>query len=167
MVSVVNALEQSPYWTSTAVIVAYDDSDGWYDHQKAPVVNGSFSNQDVLSGTNACGIAGTTQVLPGPLSGGAPVNGRCSPGVRTPLLVISPWAKPNYVDHTLTFQTSIVQFIEQNWNLGTIGGGSYDGLVNPNINSPSVNITNMFDFSQPTPQNPNKPILSPTTGVFK
>ena len=65
----------------------------------------------------------TSSVLSGPNSNGMPVNGRCGPGVRTPLLVISPWAKQNYVDHTFTTQTSITRFIEDNWSLGQIGGG--------------------------------------------
>ena len=98
-----------------------------------------------------------TPQLPGPNTGTAPVNGRCGYGVRQPLLVISPWAKPNYVDHTITDQTSILRFIEDNWSLGRIGGGSFDALANP--------ITSMFNFTQSTPQNPNLPILSPVTGL--
>jgi phospholipase C len=85
------------------------------------------------------------------------VSGRCGYGVRQHLLLISPWAKPNYVDHTLTDQTSILLFIENNWNLGKIGGGSFDALANP--------ITSMFNFTQSTPQNPNLLILSTTTGL--
>jgi phospholipase C len=78
--------------------------------------------------------------------------------VRTPLLVISPWAKANYIDHTFTVQTSITRFIEDNWSLGRIGGGSYDAIANP--------ITGLFNFSTaPTAPNPNAPILSPTTGL--
>ncbi len=34
IVKVVNSLEQSAFWNTTAVIIAYDDSDGWYDHQQ-------------------------------------------------------------------------------------------------------------------------------------
>jgi phospholipase C len=157
VVNVVNALEASSFWDSTAVIIAYDDSDGWYDHQPAPIGNASFSTSDSLSGTSACGTLGTTPQLPGVSSGTTPVNGRCGPGVRTPLLVISPWAKPNFVDHTLTIQTSILLFIEQNWNLGKIGGGSFDATANP--------INAMFDFSHTTPQNATPLILSPTTGL--
>jgi len=157
IVNVVNALEASPFWSTTAVVVAYDDSDGWYDHQAAPIVNGSFTNQDALSGSSACGINGTTPVLAGPNSGGLSVQGRCSPGVRTPLLVISPWAKPNFVDHTFTMQTSILVFIEQNWSLGTIGGGSLDTVA--------LSIANMFDFSKGTPQNSALLTLSPTSGL--
>jgi len=79
--------------------------------------------------------------------------------VRTPLLVISPWAKANYVDHTLTIQTSITRFIEDNWNLGRIGGGSFDATANP--------INAMFNFTNPTgpPPNTNAPILSTVTGL--
>jgi phospholipase C len=159
VVNVVNTLEASPFWNSTAIIIAYDDSDGWYDHQPAPIRNASYSTSDSLTGPDACGTPGTTAQLPGPNSGGAPVNGRCGPGVRTPLLVISPWAKPNFVDHTLTIQTSILLFIEQNWKLGSIGGGSFDATAG--------SINNMFDFSQSTPQNTNQPVLSPITGQLE
>ena len=43
-----------------------------------------------------------------------------------PLLVISPWAKQNFVDNTFTDQASIPQFIEDNWDLGRIGNESAD-----------------------------------------
>jgi phospholipase C len=125
----------------------------------APIVNASYSNLDSLSGTNACGTLGTTPQLPGPNSGGLPVDGRCGYGVRTPLLVISPWAKSNYVDHTLTDQSSVLRFIEDNWKLGRIGGGSFDAIANP--------INGMFDFSKPTPPNSASFLLSPTTGELQ
>ena len=157
IVNVVNTLQQSGYWDSTAVILAYDDSDGWYDHQMGPLVNGSFTTSDSLTGTNACGTSGVTPQLPGPNSNGAPVSGRCGYGPRQPLMVISPWAKPNYVDHTLTDQTSILRFIEDNWSLGRIGQGSFDALAN--------SLDNMFNFTPTTPQNTNAVILSPTTGL--
>jgi phospholipase C len=157
VVSVINALQTSSFWSSTAVILAYDDSDGWYDHQPAPIVNGSFSSQDALTGTGACGVQGTTPQLPGLISGTQPVQGRCGYGVRTPLMVMSPWARPNFVDHTLTDQSSVLLFIEQNWNLGKIGGGSFDAIANP--------INAMFDFSQGTSQNTTPLLLNPNTGL--
>jgi phospholipase C len=157
VVNVLNTLQQSPFWSTTAVIVAYDDSDGWYDHQPAPIVNGSFSTADALTGTNACGTSGTTHQLPGVNSGSVPVQGRCGYGVRNPLQVMSPWAKANFVDHTLTDQSSVLLFIEQNWNLGKIGGGSFDAIANP--------INNMFNFVPSTPPNPTTLILSPITGL--
>jgi phospholipase C len=71
---------------------------------------------------------------------GAAVNGRCGPGTRIPFLVISPWAKVNYVDHTPISQASVVRFIEDNW-LGSqrIGGGSFDATAG--------SIMGLFNFS--------------------
>src|SRR5262249_35199230 len=109
IVTVTNALQATRFWTSTVVILAYDDSDGWYDHQMGPIVNASFSNLDALTGPGACRTSGRTPQLPRPFSNNAPVNGRCGYGPHTPLMVISPWAKANFVDHTLTDQTSILR----------------------------------------------------------
>jgi phospholipase C len=166
VVRVVNALEQSNFWNSTAVVIAYDDSDGWYDHQMGPIVNASFYNPsptnsqaDSLSGPGTCGVAGTTAQLAGPGSNGSPVNGRCGYGVRTPLVVISAWAKSNFVDHTVTDQTSVLRFIEDNWLSGQrIGQGSYDALANP--------LTGMFvDFAtNSAPPNATPFLLNPKTG---
>jgi phospholipase C len=157
VVKVINTLQKTAFWSSTAVIIAYDDSDGWYDHQMGPLVNGSFTAADALTGTNACGTEGTTPVLPGPNSNGSPVFGRCGLGVRTPFLLISPWAKPNFVDSTVTEQASVVKFIEDNWGLGRIGGGSADDR--------SGSILGMFDFTKSTPQNASPVILDPITGL--
>jgi phospholipase C len=139
----INALEQTPDWSSTAVIISYDDSDGFYDHVYSGVTNPSASSADVLTGTGLCG-SGT------PLAG---ENGRCGLGPRLPLLVISPYAKANFVDHTQTDQTSITRFIEDNWGLARIAG-SYDAV--------SGSLNNMFDFSA-THTNPPL-VLNPTTG---
>ena len=50
--------------------------------------------------------------------------GRCGYGPRMPFLVISPFARQNYVDHTVTDQTSVLRFIEDNFDLGRIDGGA-------------------------------------------
>jgi phospholipase C len=52
---------------------------------------------------------------------------RCGPGPRQPLLVVSPFARTNVVDHTQTDQASILKFIEDNWATGPIGDHSADG----------------------------------------
>ena len=41
LVNTINSIEKSKYWPSTAIIVTYDDSDGWYDSATPPVINGS------------------------------------------------------------------------------------------------------------------------------
>jgi phospholipase C len=138
VVTVINFLERQREWKNTAVIVAYDDSDGWYDHQMGPIVNASTSPSDGLTGPGRCGD-GTT-ALPGPAVDHA--QGRCGYGPRLPLLVISPFARRNYVDHSLTDQTSVLRFIEDNWLSGErVGGGSFDAIAG--------SINEMFDFSHP------------------
>jgi phospholipase C len=67
--------------------------------------------------------------------------------------VVSPWARSNFVDHSLSNQTSVVRFIEDNWDLGRVGGGSFD--------SRSSSLTGLFDFGHP---NADKLLLDPSTG---
>ena len=158
VVSVINALQDSPFWESTAVVIAYDDSDGWYDHVNH-VINPSFSVEDDLQGpgTDTCKpLPGTFPAFKTPLAGlnGKPVNGRCGYGPRQPLLVISPYAKHNFVDHTVTDQASVVRFIEDNWLDGERIEGSYDRVAGT--------LLNMFDFFQ---QPYTKVKLDPNTGL--
>jgi phospholipase C len=68
-----------------------------------------------------------------------PIQGRCGYGPRVPLLMISPYAKENFVDHTLADQSSILRFIEDNWHTGRIGNGSFDALAGT--------LNHMFDFT--------------------
>jgi phospholipase C len=150
----INALERTPDWSSTAVVIAYDDSDGWYDHAFSGVHNPSNTSavtnppgpQDFLNGVGLCGNATT----PTPL---ANQNGRCGYGPRMPLLVVSPWAKTNFVDHTLTDQSSILKFVEDNWKLPRIAG-SFDAIAGP--------LTNLFNFRHHDGQ--NTLFLDPNTG---
>ncbi|MGC2331236.1 MAG: alkaline phosphatase family protein [Candidatus Acidiferrales bacterium] len=142
-VTVINAVTNSPYWKDTAIIINYDDSDGWYDHVLGPVVNQSAVSNDALADSADCGSAKA-----------AGTQGRCGYGPRLPLLVISPYAKQNYVDHTTTDQSSILRFIEDNWKLGRIGAGSSDAKAGT--------LNGMFDFSGPKAR---KLILDPSTGV--
>lgn len=127
VVNTINAIQANVYWKDTAIIIAYDDSDGWYDHVMDPLVNQSQVADDALTGAQLCGgnTAATTQ-------------GRCGYGPRTPLLIISPYARQNYVDHAITDQSSILRFIEDNWGLGRIGNGSTDAKAGA--------LDGMFDF---------------------
>jgi phospholipase C len=163
IVRVINALQQSPEWASTAVVIAYDDSDGWYDHQMAPVVNPSRSAADAVNGSGLCidsnGFQQGRPVPTTPLNGafGQPSQGRCGYGTRVPLVVVSPFAKRNHVDHTLTDQTSILRFIEDNWLFGERiqPGGSFDTIAGT--------INNMFDFDRE--DEPRKVVLDEQTGA--
>jgi phospholipase C len=158
IVSVINFLEQQPEWDHTVVIIAYDDSDGWYDHLKAKTANGSATATDSLDEPGKCGDG--AGALPGVKPETKHAQGRCGPGPRLPLLVISPWAKANYVDHTVTDQASIIRFIEDLYLDGKrIGGGSFDAQ--------SGSLLGMFDFSKKMPQNAGKLLLDPDTGLVQ
>ena len=102
-----------PEWKDTAVIIAYDDSDGWYDHQMSPIVNQSSGSRDALVGPGSCGDGRHRSARHRCLEPHA--QGRCGFGPRLPLMVISPWAKSNFVDHSLTNQARSLRFIEDNW----------------------------------------------------
>ena len=145
VVGVVNAVQKSRFWNDTAIIIAYDDSDGWYDHVLGPIVNQSAVADDAFVAAGNCG-SGTTAT-----------QGRCGYGPRLPLLVISPYAKPNYVDHRTTDQSSILRFIEDNWDLGRIGADSSD------VKAGTLN--GMFDFREEHRDSASKLILDPATGL--
>ena len=154
VVNTINFLEALPTWSSTAVVIMYDDSDGWYDHQMGPIVNTSTGPADALTGPGACGTAATS--LPG-LNGAANPHalGRCGYGMRQPFMVVSPWARQNFVDHTLTDFTSVIHFVEDNWLNGQrIGNGSFDVMSGP--------LTGMFDFRKT--RRDGTLFLNPSTG---
>jgi phospholipase C len=139
VVRVANFLQAQPEWPNTALVVLYDDSDGWYDHQLGQIVNSSKSDADALTGPGTCGTG--SNALPGVNPATKHAQGRCGYGPRQPLLVISPWARHNFVDHSITDQTSVIRFIEDNWLGGErIGQGSFDAIAN--------SISSMFDFHQ-------------------
>ena len=150
---VINALQESPFWSDTAVVINYDDSDGWYDHQIGPIVNHSSTSADALTGEGACGDG--SSALPGVNPATLHAQGRCGYGPRLPMMVISSWAKQNFVDHTLTDQSSIIRFVEDNWLGGNrLGAGSSDAYAG--------SLTNMFDFDQRP--NFNTLIIDPNSG---
>jgi len=128
LVSTINSLMKLEEWKDMAILVTYDDSDGWYDHVMPPIVNQSNDpTNDTLLGPGLCGMA----------KAGAYLD-RCGYGPRLPFLVISPFARRNYVSHALTDQTSVLRFIEDNWDLGRIGDQSFDALAG--------SILDTFDF---------------------
>lgn len=145
LVKTINRLQKLPEWEQMAVIIAWDDAGGWYDHDFPAIINQSHTAADALLGPGDAG-----QPPPGAY------EGRLAYGIRTPFLLISPFAKKNYVDHSLTDQTSILRFIEDNWNLGRIGDQSFDEVAG--------SLLNMFDFKNPH----YKPLLlDPDTGKVK
>jgi phospholipase C len=83
--SVVNAIGESRYWDSSAIIVVWDDWGGLYDN-RAP---------------EQLGFGGL--------------------GFRVPALIVSPYAKAGYISKTNYEFGSILKYIEDNWDLGSLG----------------------------------------------
>jgi phospholipase C len=108
--SIVNAVGQSEYWDSCAVIVVWDDWGGFYDPVAPPL----------------------------------PRDNQGGPGLRVPMIVVSPYARetsasvPGYISNTVYEFGSIVQFIEDTFNLGRLG--TTDGTTN--------SMSDMFNFYQ-------------------
>ena len=102
----VRAVQQSPAWADTAIIITYDENGGFWDH-----------------------------VAP-------PQGDRWGPGTRVPTIIISPYAKKGFVDHTQYDTTSILKFIETRWGLAPLS--ARDAAANDLINA--------FDFAQSAPK---------------
>jgi phospholipase C len=138
IVETLNHLQSLPEWRRMAVIIAWDDSDGWYDHVMPPIVNRSNTPLDYLCGARSDG--------PG---------GRCGYGPRLPLLVVSPYAKENYVSNALADQTSILRFIEDNW----LGGERMSAI---SFDRKAGSLNDLFDFVRPVMRRLR---LDPATGT--
>ncbi|HVN68140.1 MAG TPA: alkaline phosphatase family protein [Candidatus Binatia bacterium] len=99
--SIVNAVGESAYWKSTAIVVVWDDWGGFYDHLKPP----------------------------------SPRNWQGGPGFRVPMLIVAPYVKP-HVEHTVYQFGSILHFVEDLWDLGSLGN-----------NDAATSIGTAFDFN--------------------
>ncbi len=145
VVNEINQIEKSKDWPSTAIIITYDDSDGWYDQVAPKITNGSNTSQDTAECADVAVTVGTAE-------------GECGPSQRLPMLVISPYSRENYVSNNLTDTTSVVKFIEDNWLHGERIPGSFDASAG------SIDARGgMLDFQQRPNDRPV--ILNPTTGA--
>jgi phospholipase C len=110
----------------------------------SPIVNQTTSTAVALTAPGVCGNGASAL---------ADLQARCGYGPRIPMLEISPYAKKNFVDHSITDQSSVVRFIEDNWELPQIGNGSFEEIADP--------ILNMFDFKN---EREERVILNVSTG---
>jgi len=91
--SIVNAIGHSSYWANTAIFIAWDDWGGWYDHVPPPQVLVNCEQW-------GCGYVY---------------------GFRVPLIVVSPYAKAQYISHQQHDFGSILKFIETTFSLPSLG----------------------------------------------
>jgi phospholipase C len=148
LASTINQIMKSKFWRSTAIVVTYDDSDGWYDHQAPTLLNGSDNS---AIDTPMCEAVAVT-VGTG--------SGRCGYSQRLPMLVISPYTQDNYVSSVETDTSSVVKFIEDNWLHSERIPGSFDA-TSGSLDAPG----GLLDFSV-TPHY-GRVIINPTTGKVR
>jgi phospholipase C len=120
---VTNALLASPAWKSSVLLLTFDEFGGLYDH--VPPIS-------VPAPDNIQPIASPGQ--PTPLAGDFAHS-----DFRTPLIVVSPWVRPNFVSHTPRELTSILKLIETRFNLPSLTARD----------AAADNMLEFFDFSSP------------------
>ncbi len=99
---ILQALMASPNWPTMVVIFTYDEHGGYYDHVPPPP---AFPPDDIP---------------PDPAKAGGIADGYDRLGFRVPTVIISPFAKANYVSHVVHDHTSILRLVETKWNLGAL-----------------------------------------------
>jgi phospholipase C len=120
--NIINALINSPSWQDSALILAYDEGGGLYDH--------ALPAREVLPDSLAPKLRSTDK--PGAFN---------QTGFRVPMIVFSPWAKPSFVSHTTRDYTSILRLIEDRFNVAPLT------LRDANAD----NMMELFDFSGAPP----------------
>jgi phospholipase C len=76
-----------------------------------------------------------------------PKADRWGPGTRIPALIISPFAKKGYVDHTQYDTTSILRFITHRYSLPTLPGiAARDAALTSNGGKPLGDLTAALDI---------------------
>ncbi len=95
----VDALAPRPLWRKTLLIITYDEHGGYYDHVPPPAALAPDSIPPMVQ------------------PGESTYDGFARYGFRVPSIVVSPYAKPDYVSHVVYDHTSILALVERKWNL--------------------------------------------------
>jgi len=142
---VINSVMNSSSWASSAIIFAYDEYGGIYDHvAPQPAVSPDGIAPSDLKTTDICY--------------GTPGVGTCDftyTGYRVPVIVISPYAKKNYVSHTVRDTTSWLKLVEQRFNLNPLTARD----------NAQPDMTEFFDFNNPPWMTPPNPPTQLTNGA--
>ncbi|MGZ4190596.1 MAG: alkaline phosphatase family protein [Actinomycetota bacterium] len=117
--AIANAVLTSPAWSSTMLLITYDEHGGYYDH--VPPV--AVPNPDGIH-------PATSNYLPDDFT---------YTGFRVPTIVVSPWARRHHVSHTVYDHTSLLAFLERKWGLAPL----------TRRDAAAANMLDLFDFSRP------------------
>lgn len=140
--TLINALMQSSSWQDSVFILTFDEFGGFYDHvAPQPAVSpDGIKPSDLMPGDICTTSSGPT----------------CDfvyTGYRVPLIVVSPYAKKNYVSHTVADYTAWLKFVETRFGLPSL----------TKRDAAQIDMTEFFDFNNPPWQTPPTPPTQPTT----
>ncbi|MDC0672671.1 phosphocholine-specific phospholipase C [Nannocystis radixulma] len=148
---VLEALIADPaVWSRTALIVTFDENDGFFDHVPPPCAP-SGRGDGTFAGASTVDDAGERYDDGGadPFFGPRPLG----PGMRVPTLIVSPFSRGGWVCSEVFDHTSILRFLEARF-----------GVEEPNI-SPyrrafCGDLTSAFDFAAPNAEPLDLPMRS-------
>jgi phospholipase C len=137
---VLNALTADPHvWSKTALLITYDENDGFFDHVVPPYPTAGKSTVDV-----------SAELYPGSATHPAGPYGL---GQRVPMLVVSPWSKGGWVSSEVFDHTSIIRFMERRF-------GVHEPNISPWRRAVCGDLTSAFDFGRTDSALPGLPDTS-------
>src|ERR1700726_852090 len=151
--SIISALMNSDAWKDSVFILTFDEGGGLYDHVPpfmVPPPDGDGPGQcpDANNGSvDYCRV--------GKLGGTFNLT-----GFRVPLIVISPYAKPNFVSHVPRDYTAILAFIEKEFGVTPLPARD------TSWQDPSPDMSEFFDFTTATPPSLTGPNNTPWTQLL-
>jgi phospholipase C len=140
--TIMNALMESSSWNDSALFFTYDEAGGMYDHvPPQPAVSPDGIPPIDLPQDSVCASAT------------GPTCNFVWTGYRIPLIVVSPYAKQNYVSHTVADSTAILKFVETRFNLPAL----------TKRDAAQIDMTEFFDFNNPQWMTPPTPPVQNTS----
>ncbi|KAF8588334.1 phosphoesterase-domain-containing protein [Ramaria rubella] len=140
---IVNAVLHSPKYSSTVLLISYDETGGWADHvvpiTSRPGTAGEWLDQDPFDPTT----------VSGPVVSG--------PGFRLPFTAVSPWTRGGYVYTAHSDHGSQIMFLEK-WLTAIGKKGVITDQLNPWRRENMADLTQMFDFEHPDFSIPDLPV---------
>ena len=143
----ISAIANSPYWNQSAIIITYDETDGFYDHeqvnQRSTLADGSI----------------------------------LAAGPRIPTIVLSPWSLQGSISHQYSEHGSLIKFMDELYNLVPLAnlpdevharqlGQTNLGQANLGPSDDPTNqlgdLTEAFDYARMQSNNP----ISSSTAIF-